>query len=104
MRTTGPGSSIREPRTQNGWMRSGKPSRHAATAKCADGQIDIDEFDERPDRSLAAKTRGDLVLVLADLPDLDRAGAVDQVRYGVLAVVAVIGLLVGALILVVFGA
>ncbi|MFE0019962.1 DUF1707 domain-containing protein [Amycolatopsis sp. NPDC059021] len=34
------------------------------------GMLDLDEFTERTDRALAARTRGDLNAVLADLPGL----------------------------------
>lgn len=37
----------------------------------ADGMITLDEFAERTDAALAARTRGELRAVLADLPDMD---------------------------------
>ncbi len=40
-----------------------------------DGLITLDEFAERTDRALAARTRGDLRAVLADLPDMQLRAA-----------------------------
>lgn len=37
----------------------------------ADGMITLDEFAERTDAALAARTRGELRAVLVDLPDMD---------------------------------
>ena len=37
----------------------------------ADGMITLDEFAERTDAALAARTRGELRVVLVDLPDMD---------------------------------
>lgn len=41
----------------------------------ADGMITLDEFAERTDAALAARTRGELRAVLADLPDMDLPAA-----------------------------
>jgi hypothetical protein len=41
----------------------------------ADGRLDQAEFDERINRTMAAKTRGDLAGLFDDLPDLGPAGA-----------------------------
>ena len=41
----------------------------------ADGRLDQAEFDERVNRTMAAKTRGDLAGLFNDLPDSDSAGA-----------------------------
>jgi len=42
----------------------------------ADGRLDQAEFDERVSRTMAAKTRGDLLGLFDDLPDIDStAGA-----------------------------
>ncbi|HET9079709.1 MAG TPA: DUF1707 domain-containing protein [Trebonia sp.] len=40
----------------------------------ADGRLDQAEFDERVSRTMAAKTRGDLVGLFDDLPETDPAG------------------------------
>ncbi len=40
-----------------------------------DGMITLDEFAERTDRTLAARTRGELRAVLADLPDMELRAA-----------------------------
>ncbi|MYW92218.1 DUF1707 domain-containing protein [Amycolatopsis rubida] len=42
------------------------------------GMLTLDEFTERTDQALAAKTRGDLNTVLADLPGLVHPGAAPQ--------------------------
>jgi Domain of unknown function (DUF1707) len=46
----------------------------------ADGMITLDEFTDRTDAALAARTRGELRVVLADLPDMDLAAAPLQHR------------------------
>src|ERR1700742_3623234 len=40
----------------------------------ADGRLDQAEFDERVSRTMAAKTRGDLMGLFDDLPDTDAGG------------------------------
>src|SRR5580693_235556 len=40
----------------------------------ADGRLDQAEFDERVNRTMAAKTRGDLAGLFDDLPDPESAG------------------------------
>jgi hypothetical protein len=44
------------------------------SAHYADGRLDQAEFDERVTRTMAAKTRGDLVGLFDDLPDTEPAG------------------------------
>ena len=41
----------------------------------ADGRLDQAEFDERVNRTMAAKTRGELTGLFDDLPETDPAGA-----------------------------
>lgn len=40
----------------------------------SDGRLDKQEFDERSSRAMSAKTRGDLVGLFHDLPDLESPG------------------------------
>jgi hypothetical protein len=44
-------------------------------AHYADGRLDQAEFDERVNRTMSAKTRGDLEGLFDDLPDLEPTGA-----------------------------
>lgn len=46
----------------------------------AEGMITLDEFAERTDAALAARTRGELRTVLADLPDMELHAAPAPVR------------------------
>jgi len=65
----------------------------------ADGRLDANEFKERLDRAMSAKTRGDLSGLLADLPRTvpteDVSAPVPRRRLHVLAVVAVLLLAMG---------
>lgn len=47
----------------------------------SDGMLSLDEFAERTDAALAARTRGELSTVLADLPDMQLGAAVPSPQY-----------------------
>ncbi len=53
-------------------LRASDADRHAVVADlerhAAAGRLSLDEFTERVDRVLAARTRGELVLLVRDLP------------------------------------
>jgi hypothetical protein len=60
-------------------IRVSDAERNAVTERLAahysDGRLDQAEFDERVNRAMAAKTRGDLEGLFDDLPDPEPAGA-----------------------------
>ena len=60
-------------------MRVGDAEREAAAAELrehyASGRLTLDELNERIDKAFAAKTRGDLNVLMTDLPSRRPAGA-----------------------------
>ena len=60
-------------------MRVGDAEREAAAAELrehyASGRLTLDELNERIDKAFAAKTRGDLDVLMTDLPSRRPAGA-----------------------------
>jgi hypothetical protein len=62
-------------RTSDQHIRVSDADRNAVaevlTQHYTDGRLDQAEFDERVGRTMAAKTRGDLVGLFDDLPDID---------------------------------
>jgi hypothetical protein len=85
---SGKGASTMSPSTQQ-WtrriryseqnLRVSDADRNAVaellTQHYAEGRLDQAEFDDRVDRTMAAKTRGDLAGLFDDLPDTESAGA-----------------------------
>jgi hypothetical protein len=84
---SGKGASTMSPSTQQ-WtrriryseqnLRVSDADRNAVaellTQHYAEGRLDQAEFDDRVDRTMAAKTRGDLAGLFDDLPDTESAG------------------------------
>jgi hypothetical protein len=68
-------------------MRVGQVERDAVIEQLgrhtADGRLTLVEFEERVEEALGAKTRGELDLVLRELPRLDRERAERDARRGV---------------------
>lgn len=60
-------------------IRVGDAERRAVIERLelahSDGQIDLDELDERSKAAVAARTRGDLTALTSDLPNSSSAGA-----------------------------
>lgn len=64
-------------------IRIGDAERDSAVERLrthhAEGRLDLAEFDERMERALSARTKGDLQAIFRDLPD-DRFGAASLAR------------------------
>lgn len=78
--------NLRAPHASEANMRASDAERSAVadqlSAHFGAGRLDQAEFDERLSRAMAAKTRGELGPLLADLPSLD-AAPVPVRRHGI---------------------